>query len=642
MLIRKEHAQILLQLLDEEARKIAPNIDEAKRYIFYELELQNLVEPDTPWHYNLTTVGRWMATILKEMTDAGQIESPEKWADDFRWLSSEVLVMIAASLRNDRKPGDFMPHLYKRGFIDKQTELLTDAAEDLYTIFRNAKPRLIVSSDLASYILGIPEGPAKKSFIATPERYEEILESMRLIAYSPPEPYIYNFTRLGKQLRKVLEYAVPASETIVSEDLMFSIERMINKGFEALTEDEAVQLAILNYINLDGDVLPAGRELYELYKIWKLKEGLELKTIDLDILDMEVLHTIDKLYEKYGQNKGYVVTIDEIIREIFHRPLKNYKHLLGFYGRRIYQDLGLKKKKEIEENAKKAQSALELFKQYYEQGGMWEKKITDIVQTALHTLEGFDLISVKTLEKENKVYYELTEYGRRIADDMRLRGIRQVPSSAVKTINIADREFDAPSLKWYEEALKLNFVSTQNVTKFGRLYADLAREIKQKPYLTRFGHDVLTVIPDKGFFVKDVYDKFDELWREEIQYALGKLEARGFIEILQNDAIFLTEKGKAIKRATAGVPKGIAYPITPTIVRILQALAEVGGSLLVKERKVRVEPREIKLAQKIAGMDEKTFEKELTVARNAGYIGKTSITEAGYLILNYMSEFENN
>ena len=82
----------------------------------------------------------------------------------------------------------------------------------------------------------------------------------------------------------------------------------------------------------------------------------------------------------------------------------------------------------------------------------------------------------------------------------------------------------------------------------------------------------------------------------------------------------------------AGVPEGVAQPLTPIAVRILKALREV-GNLYVKEQRVRILPKNIEKALKLTGLDKETFEKELVVLRVAGLVGKTSINEAGLLIL---------
>ncbi len=76
----------------------------------------------------------------------------------------------------------------------------------------------------------------------------------------------------------------------------------------------------------------------------------------------------------------------------------------------------------------------------------------------------------------------------------------------------------------------------------------------------------------------------------------------------------------------------MAHPTNPLVVRILQALKQV-GNLYVKEQKVRILPKNWEEAIRVSGLDPETFKKEIEVARMAGLIGKSSINEAGLMIL---------
>jgi len=60
--------------------------------------------------------------------------------------------------------------------------------------------------------------------------------------------------------------------------------------------------------------------------------------------------------------------------------------------------------------------------------------------------------------------------------------------------------------------------------------------------------------------------------KEEVTYGLNKLEARGFIELLPDDGIVITEAGYLIKRALSGTPDSFGNALNPLVVKLLKAL----------------------------------------------------------------------
>jgi len=641
MLIRKEHAIALLDLLKHERERersdIYYNVTPEREPVFQELEFQNLAELYNPLEYGLTYWGRALVTLLEEMIEKGLVPHPEHWDENFRWLGTEVITMIADAIENNDLPGDLTEKaLEERGFLEVRKEekkgefkAVNRYAKDVFEIFKNATPRLEVSKELAEYIKKTPVGPNESGHLPEGGRYPELLESMRLIAFSVPSSDIYAFTGLGKALKEALNYIAPSLPVVVSEDILYSLVKILDEGFDRLSDTEKETLWELGLVDENGNFYPGGEKLLEVYRLWKDKEFPPVKTFNIEILEAELLKTIDYIWtEEYTKNPEIVPTVEEIVHFLLEKPLKEYKHVLEYYGRRINQDFNYKKKEEIRKKFAEVKSVEELFKSFYEKGNEWY--VFDVVQEALYTLEAFGLIT--TEEHKGKKVHKLTEHGQQVLDDMKQRGFREITSTAVKAITITNREISAPNVDWYNKAVDEKLVGAGEPTVSGKLYADLAYNIRRLPHITRFELQVLHRIPARGFFLKDVYAQFDETWKEEVTYALNKLEARGYLNILQNEAVVLTEVGQLIKEALAGVPEGVAQPLTPIAVRILDALRKV-GNLYVKEERVRILPKNIEEALRLTGLDKETFEKELVVLRVAGLIGRTSINKAGLQVL---------
>jgi len=643
MLIRKEHALALLDLLKHERERersdIYYNVSPEREPSFQELEFQNLAELYNPLEYGLTYWGRALVTILEEMVEKGLLPHPEHWDENFRWLGTEVITMIADSIENKDLVGELTEKaLEERGFVEIKKEekkgtfkVINSYAKDIYEIFKNATPRLEISKDLAEYIKQTPIGPNESGHLPEGGRFPELLESMRLIAFSVPNSDIYAFTGLGKAVKEALNYISPSLPVLISEDILYSLVKILDEGFDKLSENEKETLWALGLVDENGNYYPAGEKLLEVFRLWKEKEFPPVKTFNIEILEAELLKVIDFIWkEEHTKNPEIVPTVEQIVHFLLEKPLKEYKQLLEYYGRKINQDFNYKKKEEIRKKFAEVKSVEQLFKSFYEKGNQWYEKLYDVVQEALYTLEAFNLITTEEF-KEQKVH-KLTEFGQKVLDDMKQRGFREISSTAVKAITITNKEISAPNVGWYNQAVKENLVGAGEPTVAGKLYAELAYKIRRLPHITRFELQVLHRIPAKGFFLKDVYAQFDETWKEEVTYALNKLEARGYLNILQNEGVILTEAGQLIKEALAGVPEGVAQPLTPIAVRILEALKKV-GNLYVKEEKVRILPQNLEQALKLTGLDKDTFEKELVVLRVAGLIGRTSINKAGLQIL---------
>ncbi len=640
MILRKEHIQALLNVkADEEAGRACYIKLHAETEPYLELEFQNMLEQRNPLEFVLTYWGRRILNVYQEMVEKNLIPPISEWDDRFRWVGSEVIAMIDAAVRNDDLPGKYtQEELIKRGFAQEVKEekkgtfiKINEYAKEIYNIYKNSRPRLTISKELAHYIASLPPGPAETSTLPEHGRFPILLETMRLISFSVPRSDVYTLSGLGQEIQQVVQNMAPAFETVINEDYMYSLLKLLDKGLSALTPDEIELLEALAFIDDKGNILKAGEHLLKAYYLWSEKEYRPVKTFNLETIDEEMLKAIVEVWKKHEENPEIVPTVEELVHFLLEKPLKEYKHLREWYGRQLNQALGYQKKEELKRKFEELLTVEDLFKHFWEKGGQWYEKLYDTVEESLFTLESFDL--VVAYEENGKRVYKLTEYGKEVLlEDIKVHGIRDIHAPAVKAVNITKTEFGAPNYEWYQEAVNTHLVGGGYPTKSGHLYGELAYKIKRKPHLTRFELQILHKIPEKGYLIDDVFAEFDETLKEEVEFGLNKLEARGFIDILPNSAVVLTEAGKLIKKATAGVPEGIGNPVNPLIVRILEALAKV-GNLYVKEEKVRILPKNWEEAIRLSGLDKETFEKEIAVARMANFIGKSSINEAGLLVL---------
>uniref|UniRef100_A0A7V3KNN8 DUF505 domain-containing protein n=1 Tax=candidate division WOR-3 bacterium TaxID=2052148 RepID=A0A7V3KNN8_UNCW3 len=642
MVIKKQHAILLQKLLKDEENKLPYTaLEEVDELVARELELMGLVRFSAPLQLTLTYVGRDLANLLRELYEIGPqpfaekeeevkgnivirevrgLNPPEAWDDDFRFLGSEIIAMLESADLAGRVGPEGVDPLMVRGLASrvydrerkKEYVTLTKQGKIALEIYRNAEPNLEIDASLADLIRRLPLGPAESSRLVALDHEKHLLEGMRLIAYSVPKSEIFAFTALGQAVKRALTLGGFGEGVVLSRDILISLAEYLDT--EKLPESAITILQSLGYLGPSGELLPAGEFAMEAFRLLKDRpQGLAV-AFDLEKDEVDVLKAIKDLWEKAKSNPEERPTFENLKKEMIKRKSAEYKIMKEKYGEKFEEII-----EEYRDIARNFFYATDL--------NAWYVENFDL-RAFLHSLESFQLIRSEKDEKGKEVF-TLTEFGRKVLEDE----AEQVSAPAVKAITTPRKAFAAPNLEWYNLALKEGLVGTGGPSRRGNLYADLAEKVYRLPFLTKYEYMVFSVIPEKGITLSEIYELLkDEFPAWKIRFAINKLEARRLIEVLPDGNVVETEAGKLLDQALLSVPKGAGFPVTPIVVRVLQALKNV-GTLYVKEQKVRILPRNVAEAKRISGLSDETFAEALQVARLFGYVGYNNLTDTGMILL---------
>lgn len=623
MLLASAHLIALEELAAEEAAGHATHSlaeDDSQEHIYRELELQGLALLQPPRAYQLSYAGREALDLMRAMHAENLLPTIDRLEHNWRFLGSDILAALhAATLKKGQVGPVTVDMLRARGFTKqvqdtlekRQLTCLNRYGEAWRDFAEHHRPRLEIYGDLANAIRHMHPGYAQKPAAQMTAEQLALMEAMNLLAWSIPEGDNYVLTALGQAVYDALrKEGYSPLDVALDEPLLQVLAELADKGSSVLTPEQIASLQLLGYVDADEKLSAAGYAALKAYSLLQKEVPEKTRTFAITEPEVELLTTIDHLVQEHKPTNK-----EALHRVLVNRMVKRYRALEGRRGRTLQERTPLKRQ---------AVALLEQVKEHDE----WFNTNWDL-EELLVGLEAFDLLRAE-MEGRN-MGYRLTFTGQKIVEEQE-GNTRDISATAVKALTIAETHLGVPAQWWIEQAREEELIGTGGITASGRFYANLANHCIRRLALTREEAELLEQLPDtEGESCGFGSNSREGLDEEKRNWALEKLEARGFIDRLVDCQMIRTEAGQLLTRAVSGAMH-LGHPITPTLVRVLAAIRQV-GTLYVKERKVRMQPHQWEEAERLSGLGESEFREMLHVARMGQYVGEATLTEAGLDLL---------
>lgn len=515
----------------------------------------------------------------KYLINAFELAKPEPDIDP--WINSAVIYALELGELTNYIPNDWVSFLTKRGLWDEKG--ITEAGKLVLKAYGIARPSLFLTPDIAEFLIALPPGPAPLD---------------ELIALRDAGGYGHNVVNALEAMRLLRIY--PPSKGGSTYVLTPTGRRVKEALLKVPIYDSVIVLneRIAKLLRSESLSEADERELESMH----LRSGGEVTEAGEDLL-----RSYGGIKEEPKPTTPFVISVKEVkvLDAIKEFIIKSPKGVGPTYN-------DLKEKVGINE-----------------------------LGEVLHLLESKNLI--RRVEVKGKDTYELTEIGEEVR--RRFKGLnRDITSPPVKAATYA-LAGKPPKPEWVKEGRELGIVFN-DVTSRGYFILEVSKRIKRVPYLTLYDTNIVHKVPMKGITLEDLKSMVVEaVGGDEANFmnALSEAEGKGFIEVLPNDYVVLTEVGKLIKDviATASTQELLKakVSITPTHYFILKTIKD--GISNYKRILMESGPGsadEISFIynnlKKYTSVSIEEIKKVLSQLRAYGILGRVGPTSAGEALLN--------